>query len=102
MGSTTFDEPPLDQLRWPGHHGCGLTYAMGIKLPKPIRRCSASPAKARCRCASGLSTCLQYNTPIKIVSLNNRYLGMVRQVAGNQIFEDYSSYMDAFLIREAG
>jgi hypothetical protein len=32
------------------------------------------------------------------VSLNNRYLGMVRQVAGNQIFEDYSSYMVAFLI----
>jgi acetolactate synthase-1/2/3 large subunit len=30
-------------------------------------------------CIQELSTCLQYNTPIKIVSLNNRYLGMVRQ-----------------------
>jgi thiamine pyrophosphate-dependent acetolactate synthase large subunit-like protein len=30
-------------------------------------------------CIQELSTCLQYNTPIKILSLNNRYLGMVRQ-----------------------
>jgi acetolactate synthase-1/2/3 large subunit len=30
-------------------------------------------------CIQELSTCLQYNTPIKIMALNNRYLGMVRQ-----------------------
>ncbi|HBL27074.1 MAG TPA: hypothetical protein DD490_09595, partial [Acidobacteria bacterium] len=30
-------------------------------------------------CIQELSTCLQYNTPIKVISLNNRYLGMVRQ-----------------------
>jgi len=30
-----------------------------------------------------LSTCLQYKTPVKIVSLNKRYLGMVAQVAGD-------------------
>jgi acetolactate synthase-1/2/3 large subunit len=30
-------------------------------------------------CIQELSTCLQYDTPIKIINLNNRYLGMVRQ-----------------------
>ena len=30
-------------------------------------------------CIQELSTCLQYNLPIKIVMLNNRYMGMVRQ-----------------------
>ncbi|MGB1881875.1 MAG: thiamine pyrophosphate-dependent enzyme, partial [Gammaproteobacteria bacterium] len=43
-----------------------------------------------------LSTCLQYGLPIKILSLNNRYMGMVRQ--WQEFFYDrrYShSYMDA-------
>ncbi|KAI1691120.1 thiamine pyrophosphate enzyme, central domain-containing protein [Ditylenchus destructor] len=48
-----FDEP----RRWInsgglGTMGVGIPYAMGIKLAKPIRKCSPSPAKARCRCAS--------------------------------------------------
>jgi len=30
-------------------------------------------------CIQELSTCLQYHLPIKVVNLNNRYLGMVRQ-----------------------
>jgi acetolactate synthase I/II/III large subunit len=30
-------------------------------------------------CIQELSTCLQYQLPIKILNLNNRYLGMVRQ-----------------------
>jgi acetolactate synthase-1/2/3 large subunit len=43
-----------------------------------------------------LSTCLQYNTPIKVVSLNNRYLGMVRQWQEIEYSGRYShSYMDA-------
>jgi acetolactate synthase I/II/III large subunit len=47
-------------------------------------------------CIQELSTCLQYNTPIKIVSLNNRYLGMVRQWQELDYEGRYShSYMDA-------
>jgi acetolactate synthase-1/2/3 large subunit len=43
-----------------------------------------------------LSTCLQYKTPVKIVSLNNRYLGMVRQWQQIDYGGRYShSYMDA-------
>lgn len=47
-------------------------------------------------CIQELSTCLQYGLPIKVISLNNRYLGMVRQ--WQEFFYDnrYShSYMDA-------
>jgi len=43
-----------------------------------------------------LSTCKQYHTPVKVINLNNRYLGMVRQwqefFYGNRYSE---SYMDA-------
>jgi acetolactate synthase I/II/III large subunit len=47
-------------------------------------------------CIQELSTCLQYNTPIKVVSLNNRYLGMVRQWQEIDYEGRYShSYMDA-------
>ena len=42
--------------------------------------CSASPAKGSIQmCIQELSTCQQYDTPVKIIALNNRYLGMVRQ-----------------------
>ena len=47
-------------------------------------------------CIQELSTCKQYRLPIKIVNLNNRYMGMVRQwqefFHGNRYSE---SYMDA-------
>jgi len=47
-------------------------------------------------CIQELSTCLQYKTPVKIVSLNNRYLGMVRQWQQLDYGGRYShSYMDA-------
>ena len=47
-------------------------------------------------CIQELSTCLQYKTPIKIVSLNNRYLGMVRQWQQIDYGGRYSqSYMEA-------
>jgi acetolactate synthase-1/2/3 large subunit len=47
-------------------------------------------------CIQELSTCKQYRLPIKIVNLNNKYMGMVRQwqefFHGNRYAE---SYMDA-------
>jgi acetolactate synthase I/II/III large subunit len=93
-----FDEP----RRWInsgglGTMGVGLPYAMGIKLAKP---------QADCWCVTGegsiqmniqeLSTCQQYGTPVKILSLNNGYLGMVRQWQELIYQGRYShSYMDA-------
>ncbi|WP_455229449.1 biosynthetic-type acetolactate synthase large subunit [Kingella denitrificans] len=63
-----------------GTMGVGLPYAMGAYL--------ADPSKDVC-CITGegsiqmniqeLSTCFQYKLPVKIICLNNGYLGMVRQ-----------------------
>jgi acetolactate synthase I/II/III large subunit len=93
-----FDEP----RRWInsgglGTMGVGLPYAMGIKLAKP-------DADVFCITGEGsiqmniqeLSTCQQYNTPVKVIALNNRYLGMVRQWQQLDYSGRYShSYMDA-------
>ena len=80
-----------------GTMGFGLPAAMGVQLAHP---------KAQVACITGegsiqmniqeLSTCLQYGLPIKIVCLNNGYLGMVRQ--WQEFFYDnrYShSYMES-------
>ena len=93
-----FDEP----RRWInsgglGTMGVGIPYAMGIKLARPQAEvfCITGEGSVQMNIQE-LSTCLQYNTPIKIVSLNNRYLGMVRQWQELQYAGRYShSYMDA-------
>jgi acetolactate synthase-1/2/3 large subunit len=47
-------------------------------------------------CIQEMSTCKQYDLPVKVVSLNNRYLGMVRQWQQIEYGSRYShSYMDA-------
>ena len=93
-----FDEP----RRWInsgglGTMGVGIPYAMGIKLAKPDSEVYCITGEGSVQmCIQELSTCLQYNTPIKIVSLNNRYLGMVRQWQEVEYAGRYSSsYMDA-------
>ena len=93
-----FDEP----RRWInsgglGTMGVGIPYAMGIKLAKPDSEVFCITGEGSVQmCIQELSTCLQYNTPIKIVSLNNRYLGMVRQWQQFDYEGSYShSYMDA-------
>ena len=93
-----FDEP----RRWInsgglGTMGVGLPYAMGIKLAKPEADVFCITGEGSIQmCIQELSTCLQYKTPVKIVSLNNRYLGMVRQWQELQYGGRYShSYMDA-------
>ena len=93
-----FDEP----RRWInsgglGTMGVGLPYAMGIKLAKPDAEVFCITGEGSIQmCIQELSTCLQYNTPVKIVSLNNRYLGMVRQWQELDYEGRYShSYMDA-------
>ena len=93
-----FDEP----RRWInsgglGTMGVGLPYAMGIKLAKPEADVFCITGEGSIQmCIQELSTCLQYKTPVKIVSLNNRYLGMVRQWQQLDYGGRYShSYMDA-------
>jgi acetolactate synthase-1/2/3 large subunit len=80
-----------------GTMGVGIPYAMGIKMAKPDSEvyCVTGDGSVQ-MCIQELSTCLQYNTPIKIISLNNRYLGMVRQWQEIDYEGRYShSYMDA-------
>jgi len=80
-----------------GTMGVGLPYAMGIKLAKPESDVFCVTGEGSIQmCIQELSTCLQYKTPVKIVSLNNRYLGMVRQWQQLDYGGRYShSYMDA-------
>ena len=80
-----------------GTMGVGIPYAMGIKMARPESEvfCITGDGSVQ-MCIQELSTCLQYNTPIKIISLNNRYLGMVRQWQQLEYEGRYShSYMDA-------
>jgi len=93
-----FDQP----RRWInsgglGTMGVGIPYAMGIKLAKPQSEVFCVTGEGSVQmCIQELSTCLQYNTPIKICALNNRYLGMVRQWQEVEYEGRYShSYMDA-------
>jgi acetolactate synthase-1/2/3 large subunit len=80
-----------------GTMGVGLPYAMGAQLAHPGSPVACVTGEASIQmCIQELSTCKQFRLPIKIVNLNNRYLGMVRQ--WQQIFhgERYSeSYMDS-------
>jgi len=80
-----------------GTMGVGLPYAMGIKLARPDSDVFCITGEGSIQmCLQELSTCLQYKTPVKIVSLNNRYLGMVRQWQQLDYGGRYShSYMDA-------
>lgn len=80
-----------------GTMGVGIPYAMGIKLAKPDAEVYCITGEGSVQmCIQELSTCFQYKTPIKIISLNNRYLGMVRQWQQLDYEGRYShSYMDA-------
>ncbi len=80
-----------------GTMGVGLPYAMGIKLAKPDSEVFCITGEGSIQmCIQELSTCQQYKTPVKIVALNNRYLGMVRQWQQIDYGGRYShSYMDA-------
>ena len=76
-----FDEP----RRWInsgglGTMGFGLPAALGVKLAFPDKDVACVTGEGSIQmCIQELSTCLQYDAPVKIINLNNRYLGMVRQ-----------------------
>ena len=80
-----------------GTMGFGLPAAMGVKLAYPDETVACISGEASLvMCIQELSTCLQYNTPVKILSLNNRYMGMVRQWQEFFYSSRYShSYMEA-------
>ena len=80
-----------------GTMGFGLPAAMGVQLAHPDELvCCITGEASIIMCIQELSTCKQYDLPLKIVNLNNRYMGMVRQ--WQEFFYDrrYShSYLDA-------
>ncbi|TAN13786.1 MAG: acetolactate synthase 3 catalytic subunit [Burkholderiaceae bacterium] len=80
-----------------GTMGVGLPYALGVKMAKPESEVFCVSGEGSIQmCIQELSTCLQYNAPVKIVLLNNRYLGMVRQWQELMYEGRYSqTYMDA-------
>ncbi len=93
-----FDEP----RRWInsgglGTMGFGLPAAIGTQLGNPDATVACVTGEASIQmCIQELSTALQYATPIKVINLNNRYMGMVRQ--WQEFFYDSrysSSYVEA-------
>lgn len=79
-----------------GTMGFGLPAAIGVKLAFPEANVACVTGEASIQmCIQELSTALQYKTPIKIINLNNRYMGMVRQWQEFSYESRYShSYMD--------
>jgi len=79
-----------------GTMGFGLPAAIGVKLAHPDADVACVTGEASIQmCIQELSTALQYKTPIKIINLNNRYMGMVRQWQEFSYECRYShSYMD--------
>ncbi len=79
-----------------GTMGFGLPAAIGVKLAFPDAEVACVTGEASIQmCIQELSTALQYKTPIKIINLNNRYMGMVRQWQEFSYESRYShSYMD--------
>ena len=79
-----------------GTMGFGLPAAIGVKLahPKADVACITGEASIQ-MCIQELSTALQFKTPVKIINLNNGYMGMVRQWQEFSYESRYShSYMD--------
>lgn len=63
-----------------GTMGFGLPAAMGVQMANPDAVSAVVTGDGSIQMnIQELSTCLQYNLPVKIISLNNRALGMVRQ-----------------------
>ncbi|MEE4143200.1 MAG: acetolactate synthase 3 large subunit [Halieaceae bacterium] len=94
-----FDQP----RRWInsgglGTMGFGLPAAMGVQLAFPDMAVACVTGEGSIQMnIQELSTCTQYNTPIKIINLRNNYLGMVKQWQDMQYEGRYamSTYEDS-------
>jgi acetolactate synthase-1/2/3 large subunit len=91
-----FDQP----RRWInsgglGTMGFGLPAAIGVKLAHPEADVACITGEASIQmCIQELATALQYRTGIKVINLNNGYMGMVRQW---QEFSYESRYSNSYL-----
>ncbi len=98
-----FDQP----RRWLnsgglGTMGVGLPYAMGAALANPDMQIVCVTGEGSIQmCIQELSTAKQFRLPIKIINLNNRYLGMVRQwqemFHGSRYAESYMDSLPDFV-----
>jgi acetolactate synthase I/II/III large subunit len=85
-----------------GTMGVGLPYAMGVSFahPEAIVACITGEGSFQ-MCIQELSTVKQFRLPIKIICLNNRALGMVRQwqemFHGNRFSESYLDSLPDFV-----
>jgi acetolactate synthase-1/2/3 large subunit len=94
-----FDQP----RRWInsgglGTMGFGLPAAMGVQLAYPDMAVACVTGEGSIQMnIQELSTCKQYNTPVKIINLRNNYLGMVKQWQDMQYEGRYamSTYEDS-------
>ena len=80
-----------------GTMGVGLPYAMGVQIAHPEATVACITGEASIQmCIQELSTCKQYRLPVKVLNLNNGYLGMVRQWQQIEYGSRYSeSYVEA-------
>ncbi|WP_028615126.1 acetolactate synthase 3 large subunit [Halopseudomonas pelagia] len=80
-----------------GTMGFGLPAAMGVKLHYPDAQVACVTGEGSIQMnIQELSTCLQYDLPVKIITLNNQALGMVRQWQDMQYGSRHShSYMES-------
>ena len=80
-----------------GTMGFGLPSAMGVQLAHPDDMVACITGEASIQmCLQELATCKQYSLPLKIINLNNRYMGMVRQWQEFFYEKRYAmSYMEA-------
>lgn len=85
-----------------GTMGVGMPFAMGVHFANPGATIACITGEASIQmCIQELSTCSQFRIPIKIINLNNGYLGMVRQwqemFHGNRYSESYLSSLPNFV-----
>lgn len=85
-----------------GTMGVGLPYAMGVRFANPEATVACVTGEASIQMnIQELSTAKQFRLPIKVINLNNRYLGMVRQwqemFHGNRHAESYVNALPDFV-----
>ncbi|MBZ2208315.1 acetolactate synthase 3 catalytic subunit [Massilia soli] len=80
-----------------GTMGVGLPYAMGVQMANPGATVACITGEGSIQmCIQELATCKQYHLTPKIIMLNNRFLGMVRQWQEIDYGSRYSeSYMES-------